>query len=65
MRRRGRRRVVSMSYMRDRVDRERQQQCCESNSQPLRRSSGQVHQAHEQQRMRSGDGIGYGLLLRL
>lgn len=43
-------RIMSMSDMRDRVDREGQQQRCESNSQPLRRSSGQIHQAHERQR---------------
>lgn len=56
----GRRRIVSMSDMRNRVDRERQQQCREENSQPLRRSSGQMHQAHERQRITSSDGIAYG-----
>lgn len=50
----GWRRIMSMSDMRNRVHRERQQQCCEGNSQPLRRSSGQVHQAHERQRMTVG-----------
>lgn len=50
----GRRRIMSMSNMRNRVDRERQQQSRESYSQPLRRSSGQMHQAHERQRMTIG-----------
>ena len=48
---RGWRRIMPMSDMRNRVDRERQQQCREGNSQPLRRSSGQMHQAHERQGM--------------
>jgi hypothetical protein len=45
----GRRRIMLMGDMRNRVDRERQQQSREYNSQPLRRSSGQMHQAHERQ----------------
>lgn len=51
---RGCGRIVSVSDMRNRIDRECQQQSCEGNSQPLRRSSGQVHQAHERQRMTVG-----------
>jgi hypothetical protein len=47
-------RVMSMSDMCNRVHREGQQQCRESNSQPLRRSSGQMHQAHERQRTKVG-----------
>jgi hypothetical protein len=39
--------VVPMSDVRDGIDRERQQQSREGNSQPLRRSSGQMHQAHD------------------
>lgn len=45
----GWRRIVSMRDMRNRADREGQQQRREDNSQPLRRSSGQMHQAHERQ----------------
>ena len=54
------RRVMAMGDMRDGVDRERQQQCREDNSQPLRRSSGQVQQAHVRQRMTVKRPIGYG-----
>lgn len=56
----GWRRIMSMSDMRYRVDREGQQQSREGNSQPLRRSSGQMHQAHERQQMTSSDAIAYG-----
>jgi len=62
---RGWRRVMPMGDMRDGVDRERQQQSCEGYSQPLRRSSGQVHQAHVRQRMTVDRQIGYGEALRL
>ena len=53
-------RVVSMRDIRDGAERERQQQSREGNSQPLRRSSGQMHQAHERQRMTGERNIGYG-----
>jgi hypothetical protein len=44
-------RVMPVGDMCDGVDRERQQQCREGNSQPLRRSSGQMQQAHVRQWM--------------
>jgi hypothetical protein len=47
----GRRRVMFVSDVRNGVDRERQQQSHDGNSKPLRRSSGQMHRAHEWQRM--------------
>jgi hypothetical protein len=46
---RGWRRIMSVSDMRNRVRRERQQQCREGDSQPLRRRSSQMDQAHERQ----------------
>jgi hypothetical protein len=46
MRDRRRRRVVPMRDVRNRVQREGKQQSCERNSQPLRRSSGQLESAH-------------------
>jgi hypothetical protein len=57
---RGRCCIVPVSDMRDGVDRERQQQSCEGNSQPLGRSSGQMHQVHVRQRMTDEQHIGYG-----
>jgi hypothetical protein len=54
-----------MGDMRDGVDRERQQQRREDNSQPLRRSSGQVQQTHVRQRMTVERPIGYGEGYRL
>lgn len=49
MRDRGGCRVVPMRDMRDRVQREGDQQPCEHNSQPLRKSSGQLEGAHDRQ----------------
>ena len=40
--------IVLMSNMRDRIEREGQQQSGEDDSQPLRRSSGQMEQAHSE-----------------
>ena len=56
---RGRRRVIAMGDMCDGVERERQQQRREDNSQPLRWSSGQVQQAHVRQQMTVERRIGY------
>jgi hypothetical protein len=62
----GRRRIMSVRDMRNGVDRERQQQSGEGNSQPLRGSSGQMQQAHVRRRMTgSTEGIGYGEASRL
>lgn len=51
--------------MRDGIDREREQQPCEGDSQPLRRSTGQMQQAHVRQRMEDERHIGYGEPRRL
>lgn len=48
MRGRGSCGIVLMSNMRDRVEREDQQQSGEEDSQPLGRSSGQMEQAHSE-----------------
>jgi hypothetical protein len=57
--------VMAMGDMREGVDRERQQQRREGNSQPLRRTSGQVQQTHVRQRMTVERPIGYGEGYRL
>jgi hypothetical protein len=56
--------VVRMCDMRNRIQRKGQQQAGESDSQPLRRHSGQRRQTHECNRY-SGFATGYGFPARV